>query len=336
MKMFIVGLLLLLVVLAFLSLLVSSSGVKYTVAKTVEQDPSLPHFELGGVVLHGEVFGNPANPTVMVLHGGAGWDYKSMLSLKELSDEFFVVFYDQRGSGLSPRVDKDELTFENYLTDLNALIDHFSPGRPVYLIGHSFGGMLATSYVGRYPDKVVGLVLAESGPLTSEMAEYPSFKFPFGVRFAFHAVGTWLESRFYSGPDDQARSDYFAGKFLGSYAGRGHPLAGYFCTEDVTQGDTQHWRLGGEALTYIKRTYPSGADGQRFSFLEGLGAFEKQVLFLTGSCDVILGAELQREQLKFFRDARMVVIDGAGHEMIADNPEASLAAIREYLSEQNR
>ncbi|MCP4318994.1 MAG: hypothetical protein GY789_24125 [Hyphomicrobiales bacterium] len=70
--------------------------------------------------------------------------------------------------------------------------------------------------------------------------------------------------------------------------------------------------------------------------VEGVEAFDREALFLAGSCDVILGAEFQREQMKLFPKARMVVIEGVGHEMFVENPEASLAPVREYLMEQNR
>ncbi len=61
----------------------------------------------------------------------------------------------------------------------------------------------------------------------------------------------------------------------------------------------------------MRKTYPGGEDGQTFSLAGGLEAFEKEVLFLVGSCGVVLGEELQREQMKYFPDARMVVIDPA-------------------------
>ena len=77
--------------LAVLSVVLSSRR-SYTVVKTVEYDPSLPHFVLDGVVLHGETFGNPENPTVIAVHGGPGWDYRSLLPVKALSDEIVVVW----------------------------------------------------------------------------------------------------------------------------------------------------------------------------------------------------------------------------------------------------
>ncbi len=316
---------------------VLSSGTSYTVMETVERNPSLPRFVLDDVVLHGETFGNPENPTVIVVHGGPGWDYRSLLPIKALSDEYFVVLYDQRGTGLSPRVDGDELSFESYLADLDALVDRYGRGRPVNLIGHSFGGMLVSSYVGRHPDKVAAVILAEPGPLTSEIAEHPKFKFRFGVRFALHATGSWIESQFYSGPDDHAKGDYFLGKFFGSYEGKGHPFDGYFCNQETTLEGLQHWRLGSGAFYWrVQNSYPSGGEGQRVSHVGGVEAFEKEVLFLAGSCSIILGAEVKRAQMKYFTKARLVVIDGVGHEMFIENPEASLAPVRTYLLEQNR
>ncbi|GAH34289.1 unnamed protein product, partial [marine sediment metagenome] len=63
-----------------------------SVPQTVEQDPSIPHVTIKGVTFHSETFGNPENPVVIAVHGGPGDDYRPFLSLKALSDEFYVVF----------------------------------------------------------------------------------------------------------------------------------------------------------------------------------------------------------------------------------------------------
>jgi len=144
----------------------------YQVARTVEQDPGIPHLALNGAVFHSETFGDSQDPVVIVVHGGLGWDYRSLLPFKALSDEFFVVFYDQRGTGLSPRVGVEQLSLDSSLTDLDA------------------------------------------------------------------------------------------------------------------------------------------KDGKmRVSLVEGVEAFRGEVLFLTSACDVILGVEFQQEQMQYFRNARMVVIN---------------------------
>ena len=141
------------------------------IAKTVSDDPSLPYLDVNGVRLHLQTFGDPNDPVVVVLHGGPGDDHLMLLSLVPLSDEYFLVFYDQRGSGLSERVSNEALTYEGMRSELGAIIDHFSPDEPVRLVGHSWGAMLASGYMGQHSDRVLQAVLAEPGFLTPDAGE---------------------------------------------------------------------------------------------------------------------------------------------------------------------
>jgi proline iminopeptidase len=61
--------------------------------------------------------------------------------------------------------------------------------------------------------------------------------------------------------------------------------------------------------------------------------FEGPVLILAGDCSTWIGEDLQREHLDLFTDARLEVIPGAGHDTVDDAPEATLAAIRAFLTE---
>lgn len=307
---------------------VTSKG--YKVAQTVEQDPSIPHIILNGVTLHAETFGDPKNQPVIVLHGGPGWDYRTLLPIKALSDEYFVIFYDQRGTGLSPRVDGKQLTLESSIADLDAVINHYGKGRKINLIGHSWGGMLASSYVGRYPEKVSHLVLAEPGPLTQEMYEIFYDKHTWGLPFVFHVIGAWLGTIGVSGPDDQAGDDQFMYEVLVAYEGEDRPMAGYFCNKKASPSAFEHWRLGLEAYNNIRE---SGTKGEKYivSLVKGVEDFNGEVLFLTSSCDTILGVDLQKKQMEYFPKARMVVIDGVGHYLFGEKPIESLAPVREYF-----
>jgi pimeloyl-ACP methyl ester carboxylesterase len=50
---------------------------------------------------HAETFGHPTGKMLVILHGGPGGDYRSLLNCKQFADHgYYVVFYDQRGSGL--------------------------------------------------------------------------------------------------------------------------------------------------------------------------------------------------------------------------------------------
>jgi proline iminopeptidase len=82
------------------------------VLRTVADDSSLPSAVIDGVKLHVRTFGDPSRPAVVVVHGGPGNDSRYLLPLSALADRYHVVFYDQRGSGLSERVGEDRLTLE--------------------------------------------------------------------------------------------------------------------------------------------------------------------------------------------------------------------------------
>ncbi len=133
------------------------------VPKTVDEDPGLPRIEVNGTLLHAEAFGEPGAPTVIVLHGGPGSDYRCLLPLRALADDGYrVVFWDQRGTGLSRRHDKGVYSYAVYLEDLRQVVEKMaSPGQPFVFIGQSWGAMYATWFINEHGD--YGGRLATSG-----------------------------------------------------------------------------------------------------------------------------------------------------------------------------
>jgi proline iminopeptidase len=142
------------------------------VPKTVTEDLSLPSITVNGAKFHSEAFGPPDSSIILVLHGGPAADYRYLYNCKEFGNQGFrVVFYDQRGTGLSQRFPKSHYTSlqQNY-DDMNAIIAYYrtSATQKVFLLGHSWGAMLAGAYINTYPNAVNGAVLAEPGGLVWE------------------------------------------------------------------------------------------------------------------------------------------------------------------------
>ena len=314
------------VVVLFLLLYLMTSG-NYPVPKTVSDDPSLPSVTINGRIFHAETFGDSANPVLIVVHGGPGWDYRGLLPLKDLSDEYYVVFYDQRGTGLSPRVDPKELSLESSIGDLDSIIDHYGKGKKVNLIGHSWGAMLVTGYLGKHPEKVGRAVLAEPGFLTTEMMKQAKVKF--GPRweagFLLRATKAWFQSLHVKGPDKDAASDYFMGQ-VAPYA---NPE--YYCNGIIPDPGSLRWRAGVQAMQAILHSAMDDKGDFHINLIEGVERFTSPVLFLTTECNRLIGKSHQEKQAKFFPNVQVAVIKGSGHSMFGEKPKESIGIVREYL-----
>ena len=327
---FFIGSLLLLFVLFYLL-----TWGDYPVASTVEQDPSIPHIKIGQRVFHAETFGHDSNEAVIALHGGPGNDYRYILPLKGLAENYFVVFYDQRGTGLSPRVSADEFTLENMIQDLDDIINHYAGDRKVNLVGHSWGGMLASGYLCRHPEKVNRVVLAEPGLLTAEDARVfmEKVKIKFSIPLLIHTGRCWFQSLHVRGPDKQAGRDYFFQAMMLGIASRDNPYAGYYCNRDVTSGSFDFWRFGGTASSAMFRNAMDEDGNLQLDLVDGAENFPGKILIIASECNTIIGVEQQQKHREYYRDAELVVIEDAGHTMFGEQPEKSLAAIRDFLAD---
>jgi proline iminopeptidase len=289
------------------------------VPATVIDDPSLPRLPLAdGRLVHLQTFGDPEDPVLIVLHGGPGGDHRDYLHLESLSDMFFVVLWDQRGTGLSERVPDEELDGPTYLADLDYLGEKFSPDRPFSLLGHSWGGAYATMYVQSHPDRVERLILAEPGALDGEAARQANVA---AVDFSDGGMQEFLNTSDYILPDTDAQADYF---YVIALAGMKEdvPLLGYDC-----------WRLGYRANLGINGWQGNFDGSHSFDFTTGLDVYEPEVLFIAGTSEGRLGYDFQTEwHAPHFRHARFLHLPDATHSELLRLPE-SLDTIRSYLQE---
>ena len=113
-----------------------------------------------------------SGPTLVLVHASvldhSMWDAQ----VDALADEYDVVTYDLRGHGRTGGSDRGRYTMATYAEDLRALLDALNVERAV-LCGHSMGGNVVQSFAARYPDRVAGLVLAETwGPEIRQRHEW--------------------------------------------------------------------------------------------------------------------------------------------------------------------
>lgn len=128
----------------------------------------MPVRSADGTLLHVEVFGPDAAPTILLVHGWTCairfWQYQ----LLELPATYRVVAYDLRGHGRSERAASGDYSTDALAADVQAVIEACVPaGEKVLAAGHSMGGMSLVAWAGAHPDAVerrlAGAVLIDTG-----------------------------------------------------------------------------------------------------------------------------------------------------------------------------
>jgi pimeloyl-ACP methyl ester carboxylesterase len=113
-----------------------------------------------GLRHHCTRWGSPGSSPVVLLHGWMDTGETFQFLVDAMSDRWSFVAPDWRGFGRS-EWEPGGYWFPNYLADLDALLEIFSPAAPAALVGHSMGGNVASLYAGVRPQRVSRLVNIE-------------------------------------------------------------------------------------------------------------------------------------------------------------------------------
>lgn len=124
------------------------------------REPDLATFaELGRTRIRLWHWGDPSDPVVVLLHGG--WDHGRMwddFAPRLAARGHHAVAWDARGHGDSGRLGVNGANWSQFLLDLAQVCGLLSPGAPVCVVGHSFGGGLSMRFAATYPDLVQRVV----------------------------------------------------------------------------------------------------------------------------------------------------------------------------------
>lgn len=127
----------------------------------------------GGATMRVLVEGNTkSNIYVLVIHGGPGTSafiYNTPYISKNLEDKCAMVYWDQRNSGGSQgNANAGSLNLDQMVEDLKKVIYvlkyRYGQDMKLYLLGHSFGGMILTDFITRpgYQEMITGLINVDS------------------------------------------------------------------------------------------------------------------------------------------------------------------------------
>jgi proline iminopeptidase len=266
--------------------------------------------------LYVEVIGR--GDPLLLMHGGPGLDHVSLTPFRELSDRHAVVLYDHRCNGRSTGAPVTSMTWDNLTADADALREALGFERWAVL-GHSFGGNVALEYVLRYPERVSRLVLLDTAG-DARWSQENAAEVLAGR--GFNAKTVAIARRFYSGriaPKDFVRASL---RLLPAYD---HRFSLLRLSREMLEGG---WRMRPrpEALIF------GGQMMRGWSVMDRLGEITVPTLVIAGHDDFLFPPESQALLAGGIPNARLRIIERAGHNPQSERPAKTLAAVADFLT----
>lgn len=119
-----------------------------------------------------ETLGDVARPPLLIIAGITDYTAKCQWQASALSDDFYVILFDNRGAGRS-ETPQPGYTMDDMADDAAAVLDTLDIDS-AHVFGFSMGGMIAQHFALRYPQRVRRLVLGcttAGGALTVQPEE---------------------------------------------------------------------------------------------------------------------------------------------------------------------
>ncbi|MCD2513923.1 alpha/beta fold hydrolase [Comamonas endophytica] len=295
------------------------------------------HLPLRGIDYHVRVWegaqadGKPA--PLVLLHGWMDVGASYQFVVDAFSAAFMagrsVIAPDWRGFGLTrPREPVDHYPFVDYLADLDQLLDHYAPGRPVDLVGHSMGGNVAMLYAGVRPARIRRLVNLEGFGLAQTSAgEAPARHAQWLDEMQALARGE-LDLKPYDSVDGVAQRLRRTNCRLD--ADKARWLAQHWAAADA-QG---RWHILGDAAHKVVNPYLFRVE----EVLAIYAAITAPTLAVEAAGDSLAQwyqgrytLDEYHARLQHVRDCRTQRIEDAGHMLHHDQPQAVAGLIEEFL-----
>lgn len=249
----------------------------------------------------------------MFLHGLLGSLANWRRITPAFEDRFHVLTYDQRGHGRSFQPSTGYGPAD-YATDLRDILNELKWDK-IHLVGHSMGGRNALEFSSMHPDRLISLVVEDIGVEASEEAKTSILRLLDLVPRPFK---TRKEAR-----------EFFDNTYPGliSHAQNPKALSQYFYSNMTEkEGGGVDWRF---SLDGVKQTLDRGRERDRWDLIENLTT---PTLYIRGGKSRDLSPEIYQETLR--RNARIQgkVIEGAGHWVHFDQPEAFIKEVNVFLT----
>jgi proline-specific peptidase len=273
----------------------------------------------GGRVWY-RVVGSGSRTPLLLLHGGPGVPSVYLKPLEALADERPVVFYDQLGSGQSDRPKDTSLwTIERFVKEVGQIRNALGLDR-IHLHGHSWGSMLAASYILTRPSGVRSLVLASAPMSVPRHAKDTKDLLATLPEPARTAIETHERHGSFDSPEYQAAMM----EFYKLYVARRQPWS--------AELEQTFAELNPDVYVYMQGPSEFTITGtiKDYDVTDRLKEITVPTLFTVGQYD-----EVRPEAVRLYQSlvagAALTVIENAAHLTMHDEPERYVQVLREFL-----
>jgi cis-3-alkyl-4-acyloxetan-2-one decarboxylase len=282
--------------------------------------PFTSHFlKIGGLSYHYLDEGR-GDPVVMV-HGNPTWSFYFRNLVRGLSPDYRVIVPDHMGCGLSDKPGEDQYDFRlsSRIRDLELLLDHLGPDKPVTLILHDWGGVIGLGYALRHPDRISRIILMNTAAFFPPKEKKLPLRLHLLKRFKAMARMAVLGGNLFS----RAALVMAPRKALG---------------RDVKKGLCAPYNSWNNRLATLKfvEDIPLVPSDPSYSLLLWLDHHlcrlsPTPMLILWGMHDFVFDPDYLSEWRRRFPQARIHCYPDAGHYLLEDEPDGTLTDILNFL-----
>jgi len=286
--------------------------------------------------LYSKSFGNAKNKPIIFLHGGPGYNCANFeaTTAQELADNgFYVIVYDRRGEGRSKDTNA-KFTFEETFADITGLYKQYDITSAT-LMGHSFGGVVATLFAEEHPQKVKSIILVGA---------------PVSLQATFKSIIAKTKS-IYQEKKDSINLGYLsmlekmdtASIMYSSYCFRHAMQNGFYSPKNMTEeakkiyasfkADTAMTKHAGSMSYEAPQGFWTNEHYTTINLTNNLRALQQQkiaIYGLYGKDDGLYSAQQIEDLQHLIGKDKVEYLDNCSHSVFMDQQQTFIAAVKQF------
>jgi esterase len=264
--------------------------------------------------------GARAHATALFLHGGGLNAHTWRRTIADLVPGIRCVALDLRGHGDSSWHPDGDYALESHAADVAAVVADLGLTWFV-LVGMSMGGAVALTYAGRHPDDLRGLVMIDSGPAGSR------------------EDGRRRLGELMAGHQEYPSLDAAVERAMAVIPGRDPERLRRSVARNMRESPNGTWswkwdpRIRWRAAGMSPDEERAFADERSRRLWAAAAAVTCPTLIVRGGASDMFPEADAHRAVTAFADARLVTIEGAGHTVQSDRPEALAESLRTFIEQ---